>query len=427
MTARPPKVLILGADGFIGRHIAFALQREGWDVLASARRPSRLERMGFNTLRVDLNGSACHLVDFWRPYLKGVNFVFNAAGLLRANKAQFANAHIKAPAALYQAMRPNARGLLLSAVGIDKTQSNFAHYRREGEQVARDNGVFILRTGMVLADTSYGGSSLARSLAAVPFCLPSVGSEQQKLDPIHADDLAKVIRECLLHQNLGGQYDIGGAEIISQQEMLGGFRRWLGLPKVRRLRIPIREAHMLGRIGDVLRLGPFSRDAVTQLNAGVLADSDRLLAKIDFRPRGFSEFHANRPAGTQDLWHARLYLMRPVLRIALAAMWLFSGLIGLTLPASDFLPMLDSNLFSDNALITLARLGGLTDIVIGLALLRAYRLKQLVWIQATMIAGYTVVFTLLAPVLWLLPLGGLLKNIPLLVFIALHGILEDER
>lgn len=39
MTEKPPRVLILGADGFIGRHIAFALRREGWEVLASAKRP----------------------------------------------------------------------------------------------------------------------------------------------------------------------------------------------------------------------------------------------------------------------------------------------------------------------------------------------------------------------------------------------------
>jgi nucleoside-diphosphate-sugar epimerase len=41
------KVLVLGADGFIGRHILLAFRAAGWDVLASARRVTRLERMGF--------------------------------------------------------------------------------------------------------------------------------------------------------------------------------------------------------------------------------------------------------------------------------------------------------------------------------------------------------------------------------------------
>jgi len=50
MNDAPGTVLILGADGFIGRHLAFGLRAAGWRVLASARRPSRLARMGFDTL-----------------------------------------------------------------------------------------------------------------------------------------------------------------------------------------------------------------------------------------------------------------------------------------------------------------------------------------------------------------------------------------
>ncbi|MCB1513175.1 MAG: NAD(P)-dependent oxidoreductase [Hyphomicrobiaceae bacterium] len=45
------KVLILGADEFIGRHIAFALRAAGHEVTASARRPERLAAMGSAMLR----------------------------------------------------------------------------------------------------------------------------------------------------------------------------------------------------------------------------------------------------------------------------------------------------------------------------------------------------------------------------------------
>ena len=48
-------------------------------------------------------------------------------------------------------------------------------------------------------------------------------------------------------------------------------------------------------------------------------------------------------------------------------------------------------------------------------------------VQAAVVLGYTVAFSVLAPVLWLLPLGGLLKNLPVLALIALLYILEDER
>ena len=64
---------------------------------------------------------------------------------------------------------------------------------------------------------------------------------------------------------------------------------------------------------------------------------------------------------------------------------------------------------------------------IALALLRAWRLRLMVLLQLAMVAAYTLSFSVLAPALWLLPLGGLLKNLPVLALIAIHGILEDER
>lgn len=44
-----------------------------------------------------------------------------------------------------------------------------------------------------------------------------------------------------------------------------------------------------------------------------------------------------------------------------------------------------------------------------------------------MVLGYTAFFTLFAPMLWLLPMGGVLKNIPILALIAVLAVLEGER
>jgi len=112
------KVLILGADGFIGRHLAFGLRQAGWKVIASARRTSRLEQMGFATLRGDLTDPATHDPAFWAAHLRDVDFVVNAVGLLTASETQFNAVHCQAPQALYSAMPPGTRGLLISAVGI---------------------------------------------------------------------------------------------------------------------------------------------------------------------------------------------------------------------------------------------------------------------------------------------------------------------
>lgn len=427
MKTPPGTVLILGADGFIGRHLAFGLRTAGWQVIASARRVRRLNAMGFDTLQADLNDPVCSTPTFWQPHVRGVTHLINAAGVLSASEQVFRAVHEDAPEALYAALPDGARGVLLSAVGIDETDTPFALHRREGEEIAARHGLTILRAGLVLGDTSYGGSSLARALAAFPLVTPVVGKGDQRFNPIHVTDLTRAIDHFLRHTPGPGIHEIGGAEDITQADMMRSLRRWLGLRPVPVLHLPVWLARGLGRLGDAMRWGPISRSAVDQLNASLLARPGAAMASLPNPPRKFSTFIAQRPAGTQDLWHARLYLMRPALRLVLALLWLMSGLIGLFLPAADFLPLVHGAALSDSVLTVLARLGGLADLAIAAALLCGWRPRLMAAVQGTMVLGYTAMFSWLAPVLWVLPLGGLLKNLPLLALFAVQAVLEEER
>lgn len=417
------KVLVLGADGFIGRHIAFYLRAQGVAVLAHARAPDRLARMGFATLRADLTDPATHDPAFWRPHLAGEVHIINAAGLLTGRDPAFSAVHVAAPAAAYAAL-DGGRSVLISAVGIEAA-TGFARWRREGEAVAQAAGVTILRPGLVLADTSYGGSSLIRALAALPFATPVVGDGTQAFNPIHASDLAAVALNCLTTPPGPGAWQVGGPEEISQTGMIRAVQGWLGLAERPLLHLPIAVARGLGRIGDALRIGPVSATSVVQLQAGVLADPGPLLARISARPRGFHAFLAARPAGTQDLWQARLYLLKPLIRLVLAALWLGSAALGLLLPADQFLPAVPS--LPETAAVFLARAGGIADAALGLALLRNWRPMAVAWAQLALVSGYTLGLSVIAPVLWLDPFGGILKNLPILALVLVHLAMVEER
>ena len=400
------KVLVLGADGFIGRHIVFHLRDQGHEVLAQARRPDRLARMGFDTFRADLTNPATHDPAFWRTPLAGRHLI-NAAGLLTGTEAAFRAVHHDAPKAALAAMEPGCRALLISAVGIG-ADTPFARWRRETEAVFA--GHAILRPGMVLADTSYGGSSVLRAFAAFPFVTPVVGDGAQVFNPVHAADLAALVLHHLTAPP--GITEIGGPESLSLTELTALTRRWLGLARQPVLHIPLGVAKVLGRIGDMLRLGPVSATSVAQLQAGLVAAPAPMV-------RGVTAFTMARPAGTQDLWQARLYLLKPLIRLTLAVLWLASAGLGLMLQPASF-PMIDAPLWT-------ARLGGLIDLGIGLALLRNWQPMWTGYAQLAMVAGYTIGLSLLAPGLWADPFGGLLKNLPILALILTHLALTEER
>lgn len=415
------KVLVLGADGFIGRHIAFHLRQKGCEVIAHARNPARLATMGFATLAADLADPACHEVAFWSAHLPSDCAVVNAAGLLTGSERAFRDVHVLAPSAAYQAA---GRVVLLSAVGIEAA-TPFARWRREGEAVALAAGAVVLRAGLVLANGSYGGSSLIRALAALPLVTPLIGKGDQPFNPIHAEDLADVIHACLSAGLGAGVWDIGGPETISQSGLIGAVRGWLGLPPRLVLHLPLGVARALGRVGDALRFGPISATAVEQLEAGVLADPAPLMQRIDCRPRGVSQFLSAHPAGTQDLWHARLYLLKLLIRLILAAMWLGSAALGLLLASDQFLPTVSA--LPTPLANVLARSGGVVDLAIGLALVANWRPRAVALAQLAMVVGYSAGLSLIAPTLWLDPFGGLLKNLPVLALILVHLALVEER
>jgi uncharacterized protein YbjT (DUF2867 family) len=420
MTA-PGRVLILGADGFIGRHLAFHLRATGWQVAVQARQPQRLAAMGFTTLTADLSDPATHDPAFWTPHLPEGCALVNAAGLLTGTAEAFAAVHRDAPRAALAALRGPA--VLISAIGLE-AETPFARWRRETEALFA--GHCILRPGLVLADTSYGGSSLLRAFAALPVRVPVVGTGDQPFNPIHASDLAAVVAEALTRPDLRGTWEIGGPETLTQSALVLALRRWMGLPEARPLRLPLALARGLGRLGDWLRLGPVSATAVAQLQGGVLADPAPLMARLATRPRGLSGFLFARPAGTQDLWQARLYLLKPLIRLVLAALWLASAALGLLVAPQDFLPRLATSLPPD-LMVALARAGGLADLALGLALLRNWQPRAVARAQIALVLAYTAGLTLLAPALWLDPFGGLLKNLPVLALMLVHLALVDER
>ena len=393
--------------------------------MALGRTSQWLANQGVLTVVADLAAPETSQPEFRQDRFAGIVHVVNAAGLLQGTPASMAAVHETAPKAIYAALKDAKSGVLISAVGID-ANTPFAVARRAGERVAQEAPfqMTILRPGLVIGEGSYGGTSLGRALAACPLRTPVIGEGRQSMNPLHADDLAAFVIEALRHPRPEVPVEVGGPQIVSQTEYLMSLRRWMGLRGQPVISVPVPLALAIGRVGEALSLGPISRASVRQLVHGVEAPTD---SPFKHCARGFDETLAARPVATQDLWHGRLYLLRPLIRLTLACLWLISGLLGLFLSPESFLPALVGSGIADLPLLVIARAGGLADLAIALALLRGWRLKTMALVQLALVGVYTMGLTVLAPGLWLDPFGGLLKNIVVLALILIHRVLEQER
>lgn len=426
------RVLLLGATGFLGRHICAHLLEQGYEVVAAVRDVDSARRRfpGIETIRLDLN-SMQSAAD-WMPHLHNLDAVVNCAGILQSSPGQSVRViHETAPGAMFEAcvLAQVTRVIQISAVSADAAAgTEYALTKKSADDHLRSLALdwTILRPSLVYAQGSFGGTSALRGLAGFPLITPLLGDGGQEFQPIHADDLAETVRRCLGNSELiRHTLDPVGPETLTMRDILARLRRWLDLPPARMVSIPMPMVRFAARIGDLFGRGPLRTTAIDQLAYGNTSDSQQFAALIGFRLRSMDEALRSSPSHVQDRWHARLYWLRPCLVLTLAAMWIGSGLISLAnfqnaeaLARAFGLP---------NALCGITVwLFALFDIAIGLGVILD-RPRFLGTLQLALVAGYTAGFTATEPWLWLNPTGPLLKNLPVLAAIAVWMALRNEK
>ena len=425
------RILLLGAGGFIGRHILSELLASGHQVRAVARNVTSLREMAPAAEWAELDLARTTRPEAWMPHLTGVDCVINAAGVLRGPEMHAV--HVAMPQALHAACRKAEirRVILISAVSArPDVATDYARTKLEGEAALRSSGLrwTIFRPSLVIAEGSYGGTSLLRGLAALPFFQPLPGDGSFAFSPIHADDLARSVRlACEDLWFVNTTLEPAGPQTLTLRELMIRYRSWLGFGRPRLLSIPMPVMRALGRIGDLAGSGPVSTNSLTQLAAGNAADGEAFAQAVGFRPRSVDQAMRDRAAAVQDRWHARLFFLASAIRWGLALLWLASALLGLFAGSARTLEVLAATGAPDTLALPLQIATALLDLAIAGLVVRDSRARIATIAQLAVVAGYTLALTIALPALWADPLGPLLKNLPILLLILVHGAIGDRR
>jgi hypothetical protein len=137
--------------------------------------------------------------------------------------------------------------------------------------------------------------------------------------------------------------------------------------------------------------------------------------------------HASRPSQVQDRWHAQLYLLAPLLRAGVVALFLLSAWVGFFTPAAQVEALTSDSLLAGMAPVALARLGAVFDLLLAAGLLAGRRSRGVLTAMLALVFAYTLVFGSVVPVTWLDPLGGLAKNLVILPALAVLWVVADRR
>ena len=424
-------ILITGASGFIGSHLTRALSLQH-EVVACVRNPQRMTNrfVGIKTVTVDFSANLS--VDDWLPLLEGVDVVINAVGILRETRRQtFELLHHQAPCSLFQACEQATvrKVIQISALGADETAFSQYHLSKKAaddDLQQRELDWVIIKPSLVYGP---GGKSAAffKALSALPL-IPVVDTGEQRVQPIHIDDLTDTICALLTSEApVRLSIDAVGSSPISIKDMLLQYRHWFGIIPENILHVPYPLALLAGKVGGFLGNSTLSGEAIQMLSRGNTGDVSILQQTLQISPRSLATALCEQPAEQADRWHARLFFLRPFLRISIGLLWLFTGMVSLGLYPIEQSYALLSEVGVHGWLAPLALFGAaLLDMALGVATLSRFRIQLVGKLQIILMLGYSILISMGLSEMWLHPFGPITKNVPLIIATMIMLSLEKD-
>lgn len=305
------RVLVLGGTGFVGRHTAAALRSRGHTVIIGTRDPKRALAKLPPLLR-DCDLREIHLESLttryvWRPLLRDVSAVVNAAGILRESGGEtYDRVHHMAPAALALACeRMGVRLVHLSVLGLRRESRNpFLRSKLLGERVITETQANYSLVRSSLLDGADGcAAAWLRRIAAWPIHIyPS--DAKGCMAPMDVRDLADALAKLceMPGYAMPREIDLGGSARRTLAEYLDALRALHSDRPALQLALPSPLVRIAAGLCDLLHLSPLSGSVLELLRRDSVPHENLLQALIGRAPAPVGrDLPAPRPVCAPDL------------------------------------------------------------------------------------------------------------------------------
>ena len=272
-------VLLTGASGFIGSHLARALRAADYVVIETRR------DLDDATASVRADFTRDLSVRDWLPKLAGIDAVINAVGIVREHGAQtFESIHKRAPQALFTAcVAAGVRRIVqISALGADRGMTRYFLSKRAADDYLATLPLdwTIVRPALVFGPGA-STAGLFTKLAQLPL-VPLPGRGEQRVQPLHIDDLTEALVHLLTDSSTHrSRIELVGPQSFSFRELLVGLRRTQRLRPPRFLPVPM----SIVRAAAHVAASPVDSETLALLEAGERGDPATIRQLLGRPPR----------------------------------------------------------------------------------------------------------------------------------------------
>lgn len=245
------KILVIGAGGFIGRHLCQTLSDADHEPVRAALRPV----------------TAWDRPEAWRPLLAGVQGVVYAAGCLRDQKDGVVDLldlmHHRAPVALADACEAAGITRLVHVSALCGGVSAYARSKQAGE-IALAGRACIVRPSLVVGAGGVS-SRMLDLLARLPWLPLPAEVARCRVQPIRVEDLAAGIVAALTSPTPPASWTAVGPEAATVADWIARRRAARGSGPARPVALPQALTRASARLGDVVAIGPWCSTALELL------------------------------------------------------------------------------------------------------------------------------------------------------------------
>lgn len=266
-------ILITGASGFVGGHVVRGLRDAGKPVrclVRERRRAQKLDALGCELVEGDMTDPVS-----LRSAVDGVEAVVHLVAVRQGKKEQFERIMVQGTRDLLLAAQGAGvrRFVHMSALGTSEQTRQLVPYygaKWDNEQAVQRSAIpyVIFRPSFVFGSDG-GILPTFRRLAKLAPVTPIIGSGEQRIQPIWADDVAASFVQALeLDAATNRTFELGGPDVVSWNELWARLKRALGLRRPS-VHLPMGLARANALVTERLPGNiPLTRDLLKMMEAG---------------------------------------------------------------------------------------------------------------------------------------------------------------